>query len=108
MSLTTKRLRQLKAKSFDKLYASAEAKYAEMANKAVDYVQKRSTASDKVLLGDVAEVLKGAVEIDPSFEEHLEKKRLPVDSWSLEFADYILEQVYPQPELRAAPAQKTK
>lgn len=106
MSLTTKSLRRLKAKGFDKLYGSSPAKYAEMANKALHYVQERSAKSDKVLLGDVAEILKGAVEIDPAFDEHLEKLRIAVDAWSLEFAEYILEQVFPQPELKGTLQQK--
>lgn len=106
MSLTTKSLRQLKAKGFDKLYASSPAKYAEMANKTLHYVQERSAKGDKVLLGDVAEILKGAVEIDPAFEDHLERLRIAVDAWSLGFAEYILEQVFPQPELKATSPQK--
>jgi hypothetical protein len=100
MSLTTKSLRRLKAKSFDKLYAGSVEKYVEMSNTALDYGKRRATAGDKVLLGDVTEILETAVDLDGGFEEHLTKGKLSTDSWAREFAEYILEQVYPQPELK--------
>jgi hypothetical protein len=102
MSLTTKTMLDLKDKSFDKLYASAPQKYTAMANLAVDFVYVRGNAGDKVLLGDVAEILRGGLEINPAFIEHLRERKLALGSWSLDFAEYILEQVYPQPELKAA------
>ena len=102
MSLTTKKILELKDKSFDKLYASAPEKYAAMANLAVEFVYARGNAWDKVLLGDVAEILRGAVEIQSAFLAHLKERKMPLGSWSLDFAEYILEQVYPQPELKPA------
>ncbi len=108
MSLTTRSLRQLRAKSFDKLYAAASEKYAEMADAALDYVQRRGTAGEKALLGDVAEILKNAVEINPAFDEHLKKGKLSPGSWSSDFTDYILEQVYPQPDLTTARSKKIR
>jgi len=53
-------------------------------------------------LGDVIAVIQNAVRIDPAFEAHLKKRGLTQKFWQLWFAEYIVEQVYPQPELKQA------
>ncbi len=101
MSLTTKTMIELKDKSFDQLYEAAGKDFTASVNLAVEFVRLRGAAGEKVLLGDVAEVLKGVVEIHPSFLAHLKQRKLSPGSWPLDFAEYVLEQAYPQPELKA-------
>jgi hypothetical protein len=99
MSLDTERLHRLTGKGFDKLYSSSPEKYKEMADKALEYAQSCIPPGEKVRAGDVVAVIQNAVKIDPSFEDHLKKKKLTQKFWQLWFAEYIVEQVYPQPEL---------
>jgi hypothetical protein len=102
MSLDTERLHRLKGKSFDALYAAAPEKYKEMADKALEYAKTCVPPGEKVILGDVVAVIQNAVRIDPAFEAHLKKRSLTQKFWQLWFAEYIVEQVYPQPELKQA------
>jgi hypothetical protein len=48
----------------------------------------------------VGAVLQNAVKIDPAFEAHLKAKKLTQKFWVELFADFILDQVYPQPDLK--------
>jgi hypothetical protein len=102
MSLDTERLHRLKSKSFDALYAEAPEKYKEMADKALEYAKTCIPPGEKVILGDVVAVIQNAVRIDPAFEAHLKKRSLTQKFWQLWFAEYVVEQVYPQPELKQA------
>jgi len=106
MSLDTETLHRLKGKSFDALYAEAPEKYKEMANKALEYAETCVPPGEKVRLGDVVAVIHNAVRIDPAFEAHLKKRGLTQKFWQLWFAEYIVEQVYPQPDLKQAAAPK--
>jgi hypothetical protein len=112
MSLDTERLHRLKGKSFDTLYASAPQKYQEMADKALEYAKTCVPPGEKVRPGDVVAVIQNAVRIDPAFEAHLKQRSLTQKYWQLWFAEYIVEQVYPQPELKPAeppkPAEQPK
>jgi hypothetical protein len=100
MSLTTLKVQLLKAKSFDKLFAASEAKYRAMADQAIISIYNRASGREKVLLGDVVGALQGGVETDPAFQRHLKQRRLTFASWPVDFAEYIMEQVSPQPELK--------
>jgi len=102
MSLDTEKLHRLKSKSFDTLYAQAPQKYKEMADKALEYSKTCVQPGEKVRVGDVISVIQNAVKIDPAFEAHLKKRGLTQKYWQLWFAEYIVEQVYPQPELKPA------
>jgi hypothetical protein len=106
MSLDTEQLHRLKGKSFDALFSSAPAKYKEMADKALEYAKTCVPDGEKVRPGDVVSVIQNAVRIDPTFEEHLKKRGLTQKFWQLWFAEYIVEQVYPQPELKQADTPK--
>ncbi len=99
MSLDTEKLHRLTGKQFDKLYSKDPAKYAEMAQKALVYAKTCVPEGEKVRLGDVVNVIQNAVRILPSFEAHLRDKKLTQRYWQLWFAEFILEQVFPQPEL---------
>ena len=99
MCLTTKTLIELRDKSFDKLFAEGAEKYADMTGFAIKFLRASRGTGDKVLMGDVVDTLKGSIDINPAFLAHLKERRLPPGSWSRDFAEYILEQLYPQPEL---------
>jgi hypothetical protein len=106
MRLDTENLHRLKGKGFDKLYTSAPEKYGKMADTALKYAQTFVPAGEKVRLADVGSVLQNAVRIDPSFEAHLKAKTLIQKYWVELFSEYILDQVYPQPELKQATAEE--
>jgi|SRR5271163_4250944 len=101
MSLDTEQLHRLKGKSFDALYSASPKKYQEMADKALEYAKTYVPPGEKVRAGDVISVIQNAIKIDPAFEEHLKKRHLTQKFWQLLFAEYIVEQVYPQPELKS-------
>lgn len=100
MSLTTKTMIELKDKSFDKLYASGAERYKELAIRTVWYLRTCGAAGDKVWLGDVAAVLERTIANQQEFLAHLNDRKLTAGAWPMSFAEYILEQVYPQPELK--------
>jgi hypothetical protein len=106
MSLDTEKLHRLTGKQFDKLYSQNAAKYTEMAQKALAYAQTCIPAGEKVRPGDVVSVIQNAVRIDPTFERHLRDKKLKQRFWLAWFAEYIVEQVFPQPELMNPPSNK--
>ena len=93
-------------KQFDKLYSQNAAKYTEMAHKALSYAQTCIPPGEKVRPGDVVSVIQNAVRIDPVFERHLKDKKLKQRFWLAWFAEYIVEQVFPQPELMNPPSNK--
>jgi hypothetical protein len=99
MSLDTEKLHRLTGKGFDKLYNKDPAMYKEMAQKALEYAKTCVPPGEKVRMGDVVAVIQNAVRILPSFEAHLSEKKLTQRYWQLWFAEYILEQVFPQPDL---------
>jgi hypothetical protein len=99
MSLDTEKLHRLTGKQFDRLYSQNPAKYTEMAHKALSYAETCIPAGERVRLGDVVSVIQNAVRIDPAFEKHLRDKKLTQNFWQAWFAEYIVEQVFPQPEL---------
>jgi hypothetical protein len=57
-------------------------------------------AGEKVRVGDVVEIVQNAIRIDPEFEAHVKGKTLTQKYWVLYFAEYIIDRVYPQPELK--------
>jgi len=100
MSLDTQKLHRLESKSFDKLYTAHAPKWKEMVEKARDYAQTCVGVGEKVRIGDVIEVIVNAIRIDPDFEKHTKDKSLPQKFWVTYFAEYIVDQVYPQPQLK--------
>lgn len=99
MSLDTEKLHRLHAKSFPELYKKHPTKWPEMVNKARDYAQTCVGVGEKVRIGDVATIVQNAIKIDPEFESHVKLKGLTQKYWVVWFAEYIIEQTYPQPDL---------
>ena len=99
MSLDTEKLHKLKGKKFDEMYQKHPDKWKEMVAKARDYAETFVAEGEKVRIGDVAAVVQNAIKIDPEFEQHLDKKSLTQKYWVIWFAEYIIDQVYPQPDL---------
>lgn len=100
MRLDTENLHRLKGKGFDKLYAASPEKYKGMADTVLNYTKTIVPPGEKVRLADVGAVFQNAVKIDPAFEVHLKVKKLTQKFWVKLFSEYILDQVYPQPELK--------
>jgi len=71
-----------------------------MVQKARDYAQTCVGKDDKVRIGDVVEVIVNEIRIDPTFEKHTKDKTLPQKFWVFYFAEYIVDRVYPQPDLK--------
>jgi hypothetical protein len=103
MSLDTEKLHKLKGKEFDKLYDKHPNKWKEMVASARAYAQTCVPKGEKVRIGDVVTVVQNAIKIDPDFEKHVQGKSLIQKYWVLWFAEYMIEQVYPQPVLNAEP-----
>jgi hypothetical protein len=100
MCLTTATIQKLKSKEFDRLFDASKEKYGVMARAGVRFLRElRSPAKDKVMIGDVSEVLISAIKVDAGFVKHLIDNKLTADDWLTAFSDFILEQVYPQDEL---------
>ena len=97
MSLDTEKLHRLKGKSFDTLYASNPDKWKKMVQDARDYVETFLAPGEKVRIGDVVAIVQNAIRIDPEFEQHT--KAIRQRYWVVWFAEYLVEQVYPQPVL---------
>lgn len=106
MSLDTEKLHRLKSKSFDTLYDDHPEKWPEMFNSALGYAQTCVGAGEKVRVGDIVAIMENAIRIDPTFEAHTKNKSLPQKYWINWFAEYIVDRVHPQPQLKAVP--KTK
>jgi hypothetical protein len=94
MSLTLEKLHRLRGKGFDKLYEDHADKWIEMANNAKTYAETFISGNDAVRPGDISEIFKNAIKVDPHFEAHV-KGKLPQKYWIEWFADYILDQIYP-------------
>jgi hypothetical protein len=101
LSLDTEKLHRLKGKGFPELYAGSAEKWKEIVQTARNYAQTCVGEGEKVRVGDVVTIVQNAIKIDPQFEAHVKNKSLPQKYWVLWFGEYIVEQVYPQPDLDA-------
>ncbi len=99
MSLDTEKLHRLTGKGFPELYKKHPNKWKEMVVTARDYAQTCVGEGEKVRIGDVVNIVQNAIRIDPEFESHVNKKGLTQKYWVLWFAEYAIEQSYPQPDL---------
>lgn len=99
MSLDTEKLHKLKGKGFDKIYGKHPKKWQEMVDKARDYAQTYVPAGENVRAGDIVTVVQNAIKLDPEFEQATQGRGLTQKYWVLWFAEFITEQVYPQPVL---------
>jgi hypothetical protein len=99
MSLDTEKLHRLASKAFPDLYRAHAAKWKEMVETAREYAQTCVGAGEKVRIGDVVTIVQNAIKIDPDFEQHVKTRSLPQKYWIAWFAEYIVEQTYPQPDL---------
>lgn len=97
MSLDTEKLHRLRAKDFDKLYEQHKAKWVEMVQNAVQFA-KTYLKAEGILKGDLVAVLQTSIRVDKDFEKHT--MTFPQKYWVLFFAEFIVEQVYPQDEVK--------
>jgi hypothetical protein len=101
VSLDTEKLHRLKGKKFDQLYAKNSPKWNEMVANATEYTKTiMDKSGDKLRGADISEILQNAIKIDPQFESYLESKKLTQKFWAAWFADYVVEQVYPLPDIQ--------
>lgn len=99
MSLDTEKLHKLKGKGFDKMYEKHPDKWQQMVETARDYAKTCVPEGEKVRIGDIVTVVQTAIKIDPEFEKYVQGKGLTQKYWAVWFAEFIIDQVYPQPEL---------
>jgi hypothetical protein len=99
MSLDTEKLHRLKGKGFPELYTGNAKKWKEMVEKARDYAQTCVGEGEKVRLGDVITIVQNAIKIDPEFEAYVKNKSLTQKYWVVWFAEFLIEEIYPQPDL---------
>ena len=108
MSLDTEKLHRLKGKEFPELYKKHPKKWKEMVQKARDYAQTCVGQGEKVRIGDVTTIVQNAIKIDPEFEAHVKTQSLPQKYWVLWFAEYLIEEIYPQPDLKHSETKSEK
>ena len=96
MGLTLEKLHRLEDKGFNTLYDKHKAKWDETVENAKTYARTFIEKDEKLRPGDLAEILQSAIKVDPDFEEYVKGKSLTQKYWITYFADYILDQVYPQ------------
>ncbi|HET9285450.1 MAG TPA: hypothetical protein VFR24_26155 [Candidatus Angelobacter sp.] len=101
MSLDTEKLHRLHGKGFPEFYKKHPNKWKEMVDKARDYAQTCVGANEKVRVGDVVTIVQNAIKIDPEFETFVKGKSLTQKYWVAWFAEYLIDQVYPQPDLKS-------
>lgn len=99
MSLDTEKLHKLKGKGFFELYGESPDKWNEMVGTAKAYAETCVPEGEQVRTGDIVSIVQNAIKIDSDFEKHRAKKGLTQNYWLVWFAEYIVEQVYPQPVL---------
>lgn len=100
MSLDTEKLHRLKAKSFDQLYDGNRDKWNEMVENATKFAKTYlEGGADKVRPADISAILQNSIKVDPKFELHLQTRSLQQKYWVEWFADYVVEQVYPPPDI---------
>lgn len=97
MSLTTERLHRLKSKGFDKFYTKHQAKWKQSAQKAAKYAKD---ITNDPRPADVSEVLQISLKIDAEFEGYMAGKSLREKYWVADFADYIIDQIYPPEKVK--------
>jgi|SRR5580658_2596112 hypothetical protein len=101
MGLDTEKIHRLKAKSFDILYTDGKAKWDELVKSTASYAAASMKGpGDKPRREDLAAILHNTVKVDSDFEKHMAKRKLQQKYWSLWFSDYIVEQVYPSPDIK--------
>jgi hypothetical protein len=101
MGLDTEKIHRLKAKSFDQLYTKHKAKWDELVKSTANYAKaSMKGVGDKPRREDIAAILHNTVKVDPDFELHMETRKLNQKYWSLWFSDYVVEQVYPSPDIQ--------
>jgi hypothetical protein len=98
MSFDTDKMHKLRGKGFEQLYKKNPAKWNEIVGKARDYAKTWVGTNEKIHHGDVVSALMNAVRIEPDFEAFVKKERLPQKYWIAWFAEYLVEQIYPQAE----------
>src|ERR1035437_5536331 len=100
MSLDTEKIHRLKGKKFDILYAAHEEKWKAMVANATGFAKTYlQDGGDKVRPADISAILQNAIKVDPQFEEHLQSRSLQQKYWVDWFSDYVVEHVYPPPDI---------
>jgi len=101
MGLDTEKIHRLRAKSFEELYAEHKAKWDELVTSTASYASASMKGpGDKPRREDIAAILHNTIKVDPDFELHMEKRKLQQKYWSSWFSEYIVEQVFPSPEIQ--------
>lgn len=100
MSLTLERLHRLRSKGFETLYTEHEPQWREMVANAQEYARTFIDTQERIRPGDIEEILQNAIKVDTSFVAHVKAKGLQQKYWVVWFAEYILDQMYPAPNMQ--------
>lgn len=100
MSTDTDKVHKLRGKGFHDLYEAHPTKWAEMVKKAAVYAKSCVPEGEPVKDGDVVAIVENAIKISKEFESHLTKKKLTQKYWIKWFSEYIVDRVYPHPEIK--------
>lgn len=100
MSLTLEKLHALRSKGFDKLYDRHAPEWKEMAEDAVQYAKTYIAGKEKIRSGDIVEILQNAIKVNAEFEKYVKEKGLQQKYWVSWFSEYIVDQIFPQAEIK--------
>jgi hypothetical protein len=94
MALTAEIMQSLKAKKFPELYESHKEKWNLMARDAETYVDKWVPKGERIRAPDIANQLVDPLRVDADFVKHVDEKTGGQKYWSVNFADYIVDQMH--------------
>jgi hypothetical protein len=107
MGLNREMLIDLTDQSFHKLYESHKKKWDFIVETAVKCVSPWLTESDILRRADLSKAAEGAIRVESDFKAHCATHGIAdLKQWAAWFAEYVVDQVYPEPDVRLARRQK--
>ena len=91
MALTESKLKDLKDKKFDDLYAAHQEQWDDMAWSAHEYAKENVTGGDDPRPDDVAKLLFPTIQVNDNFREHQEDEKARRKYWIEAFVDYVID-----------------
>jgi hypothetical protein len=99
VALTALKLKSLADNGFPALYTAHQALWARKAEEAYAFTRESVVPTGQAVRpDDVLPLLESTLELVPEFYRHLETKRLTQQYWKTRFAEYILDELFPQLE----------
>lgn len=92
MGLTESKIRDLKEKKFDKLFAKNQDGWRKLVRTAYDFSQKNIAAGEKPRPDDILKALLPMLEVNEDLRKHQEDNRARYKRFREYFGDYIIDQ----------------